>query len=97
MPATGGETWERLVSAMDALHREWPELYPEAPRLRLCKDKAFATLTAEVAELALWLEGAEGAKLWVRWYKLSSENSAARWVEPRTTAGRGCRQWHRHE
>ncbi len=80
MPATGGETWERLVAALDALAKEWPAHYP-GPRLRLAKEKAFVELTADVAELAVWLDGAEDQRLWIRWYKLTSDNGPARWIE----------------
>src|SRR5262245_5741228 len=76
VPAPSVDPWERLVAALDALHRNWPRDYPEAPPLRIRKDKAFVELTADVAELALGLEGLDGARLWLRWYKLSSENSA---------------------
>src|SRR5271166_2647976 len=81
VPATGGDTWERLVAAVDALQTDWPRGYPQGPQLRVRKDKAFVELTADVAELALWLDGAERARLWLRWYKLSSENSAEKWIE----------------
>src|SRR5436190_19091215 len=73
MPATSGDTWERLVAAADALTAEWPKL-GRGPALRVEKARAFAGLTADVAEVALWFDGAEEAKLWVRWYKLSSEH-----------------------
>ncbi|MCC6420225.1 MAG: hypothetical protein IT429_18475 [Gemmataceae bacterium] len=81
VPATASDTWERLVSAADALRRDWPKVYPGAPSLHVCKDKAFVELTADVAELALSLGGADRPKLWIRWYKLTSENSAGRWIE----------------
>jgi hypothetical protein len=81
IPATGGETWERLVAALDALQRDWPQRHPRGPQLLVRKDNAFVELTADVAQLALWLEGREDQKLWIRWYKLTSENTAERWVE----------------
>jgi hypothetical protein len=81
IPATGGETWERLVAALDALKRDWSERHPRGPQLLVRKDNAFVELTADVAQLALWLEGRADQKLWIRWYKLTSENTAERWVE----------------
>jgi hypothetical protein len=81
IPATGGETWERLVAALDALKRDWTERHPRGPQLLVRKDNAFVELTADVAQLALWLEGRADQKLWIRWYKLTSENTAERWVE----------------
>jgi hypothetical protein len=81
IPATGGETWERLVAALDALKRDWSERHPRGPELLVRKDNAFVELTADVAQLALWLEGRADQKLWIRWYKLTSENTAERWVE----------------
>src|SRR5947207_2229485 len=80
LPATSGDTWERLVAAADALAREWPGLR-RGPALRLDKTRAFVELTADVAELALWPEGAEDAKLWIRWYKLSSERDETKWID----------------
>src|SRR5436305_1499795 len=71
VPASGGDTWERLVAAVDAMQADWPRGYPRGPQLRVRKDKAFVELTADVAELALWLDSAEGGRLWLRWYKLS--------------------------
>ncbi len=81
MPATSGETWERLVAALDALRHDWAERHPGATKLQLRKTKAFVELTADVAELTLWLKGSEDQKLWIRWYKLTSENTPGRWVE----------------
>jgi hypothetical protein len=81
MPATSGETWERLVAAVDALRRDWAARDPKRPQLEVSKTNAFVELTADVAELALWLKGGEDQKLWIRWYKLTSENTPVRWVE----------------
>src|SRR5262245_32984350 len=84
IPATAGETWERLVAALDALAEDWAARHPGAPRLLLRKTNAFVELTADVAELALWLEGERGQKLWIRWYKLTSENAPERWIQKLT-------------
>ncbi len=84
MPATSGDTWERLVAAVKALHRDWaaePNEVPDRPTLHTDRSKAFVELTADVAEVALWLEGPGAHKLWIRWYKLSSENTSADWIE----------------
>jgi hypothetical protein len=80
-PATGGDAWERLVAALEKLEREWPEAYPDSPRLKVSLQKAFMPLTAGVAEIALALEGNEDAELWIRWYKLSSEISVREWID----------------
>src|SRR5438067_2109190 len=63
MPATSGETWERLVAALDALRHDWAERHPGAPKLQVRKTNAFVELTADVAELTLWLKGGEDQKL----------------------------------
>ncbi len=81
LPATAGDTWERFIAAVDALEREWPSLNRQPRRLHVNKDAAFDRLTADVPEVSLGLGGANGPRLWVRWYKLSSEADAARWVE----------------
>src|SRR5260370_36072170 len=51
IPATGGETWERLVAALDALTRDWPERHPRCPQPLLRQDNAFGALTAGVTPL----------------------------------------------
>jgi hypothetical protein len=77
LPATAGDTWERFVAALDVLEQDW-----RGPgRLHVNKQGAFVTLTADVPEVALGLDGPNGPRLWVRWYKLSSEADAERWVE----------------
>src|SRR5215510_2676313 len=56
-PASAVDAWERLVSALDALEREWPTVYPKLPALRIKKDNPFAQLTTDVAEIAICLDG----------------------------------------
>lgn len=79
LPATSSE-WERLVAALDCLQRDWSSLQPGTPKLRVTKDRAFVELTADVPELAVWLDGHADARLWIRWYKLSSDVDARQWV-----------------
>jgi hypothetical protein len=79
LPATSGESWERLVAAVDALYAESQQAGSQH-KLQINKDRAFVDLTADVPEVGLWVEGAEDAKLWIRWYKLSSEVDTAHWV-----------------
>lgn len=80
-PATGGEAWERLVAAVKNLTADWPKTYPQAPLLVPSFQNAFISLTADVPEISLHFAGHEKSKLWIRWYKLSSENNAAAWIE----------------
>jgi hypothetical protein len=86
-PATSGDTWERLVAAVDALHDESDRVHDGRPKILLDKRRAFVDLTADVPEVSLWLEGAEDARLWIRWYKLSAENNSERWVKLLTERG----------
>lgn len=78
-PATGSDSWERLVSALAMMEKDW-ERHHGTPGLRVNLDKAFLNLTAAVPEIGLsFAEG--GPTLWIRWYKLTGENTAAGWVE----------------
>jgi hypothetical protein len=80
LPATSGESWERLVAAVEALYSE-SQKAGSPYKLQVNKDRAFVDLTADVPEVGLWVEGAEDAKLWIRWYKLSSEVNTQKWVD----------------
>lgn len=79
-PATSGEAWERFVAAVALLQREWPDIYPDAPKLLVNQSKAFLPLTADVPEIAFHLGNCR-EKMWVRWYKLTSELDSRRWIE----------------
>jgi hypothetical protein len=72
-PATMTEAWERLVDAVDALAAKADGAAAGAPRIHIDKRRAFVELTAEVPEIAVWVDGAENARLWIRWYKLTGE------------------------
>src|SRR5262245_10300102 len=79
-PATSSEAWERLVAAVRALEKDWPELFHQEPALVADYQSAFLSTTADVPEVSLRL-GKGGARLWIRWYKLSSESTTRTWVE----------------
>jgi hypothetical protein len=76
-PATGSETWERLVKALRLLAAECRTVHG-TDDLRLDTERAFLPLTADVPEVGLSFPGA--ATLWVRWYKLSSSTPAEHWM-----------------
>jgi hypothetical protein len=76
-PATSGDAWERLVAAVRQLEKA---PIPGLPGLRVSYDSAFLEVSAGVPELALWLPGKGDAKLWIRWYKVSSAIDAPEWV-----------------
>lgn len=86
MPATSGSSWERFVAAALHLEKQWPKLYPNAPRLRTICENAFPNITAEVPELGLYVEG-RSEKLWVRWYKLSSHLDPETWINKMAQRG----------
>ncbi|MBL8792824.1 MAG: hypothetical protein JNM56_02870 [Planctomycetia bacterium] len=71
--ATNGASWERFITGMKRIQKLWPELEIDASR-------AFPEQSAAVPEVVLSYPGASG-KLWVRWYKLTSEASSERWVQ----------------
>ena len=85
-PATSGEAWERLVAALELLHKD-PENGKNGRTLTVNFDKAFLALTADVPEVALYFEETPHAKLWIRWYKLTGENPTSRWIEKLTQRG----------
>jgi hypothetical protein len=70
--ATNGASWERYVSGLRRLKDELPDLI-------LDESNAFPEQTAEVPELSLSFKGS-AAKLWIRWYKVSSEAGIREWV-----------------
>ena len=76
-PATGGESWERVVRALRLLADECKTVHG-TDDLRLDADRAFLPLTADVPEVGLSFPGA--GTLWVRWYKLSSSTPAEHWM-----------------
>jgi hypothetical protein len=71
--STNLSTWERFVAGARRLQKEWPEL-------ELDERNAFLEQTTGVPEIALRVKGCD-AKLWLRWYKLTSDAGVDRWVE----------------
>jgi hypothetical protein len=79
-PATSGDEWGRLVTALQLLEMDWPKINPALPVLRISLDGAFPLLTAEVPEVVFSFAGSPKQKLRLRWYKISGEHDAASWV-----------------
>jgi hypothetical protein len=79
--ATSSDTWERLVAALRNLEDSWGKAHPGAPALHMDDHRAFLDLTADIPEIALWMGDCERPRLWLRWYKVSSEAHARAWVE----------------
>lgn len=76
-PATSGDSWERVIAALELLQKESGSV----TQLRVDTANAFLPLTADVPEVSLYFNDAPAAKLWIRWYKLSGENTSPRWCE----------------
>lgn len=72
-PATSGSTWERFVAGIRNLRQDYPGLVVEDAN-------AFPEQTTAVPEVALRIEGCPH-RLWIRWYKLTSEAGKEQWVE----------------
>jgi len=71
--ATNGTSWERFVAGLRRLEGEVPGLVVDPTN-------AFPEQTAEVPELAIGFKGS-AVKLWIRWYKVSSEAGIRDWVQ----------------
>jgi hypothetical protein len=74
--ATNGANWERFVTGMQRIKKVWPGL-------EIDPKNAFPNQSAAVPEVALRVPGTS-ARLWVRWYKLTSEANSEQWVEALT-------------
>lgn len=70
---TAGSTWERFVTGMKQAERL-------VPGLRVDDSEAFLEQTTNVPEVVISKDGHAG-KVRVRWYKLSSDATAADWVK----------------
>jgi hypothetical protein len=79
--ATSSDTWERLVAALRNLEETWARIHPTRHVLRVDYHRAFLDLTADTPEIALSVDGPQPGRLWLRWYKVSSEAHAGTWVK----------------
>lgn len=70
--ATGGATWERFVAGVRRLQQRWPQLQVDT-------SNAFPEQTTAVPQVRLGV--GTGGKLWIRWYKLTSDLPVEKWVE----------------
>lgn len=87
-PATSGDDWGRLATAVQLVAMDWPRINPSLPALNVSLDDAFPKLTAEVPEIVLWFASAPKQRLRLRWYKISGEHDAASWVAKLHARGR---------
>ena len=71
--ATNGATWERFVAGVHRVREHCPHLHVD-------DQNAFLDQTAAVPELCLSVDGCP-SKLWVRWYKLTSETGHEKWID----------------
>jgi hypothetical protein len=71
--ATSVSAWERFVTGVHRVSRDWPELSVDDSR-------AFPEETTATPELVLSLSEV-AARIHIRWYKLSKGASAATWAE----------------
>lgn len=75
--ATNSAAWERFVTAVDlAIQRRISS--GDELGLRLDTANAFPQQTTAVPELSV--TGPGGKKLWIRWYKLTSDLDTTKWV-----------------
>lgn len=78
-PATSADSWERVVAGADALVKE-SQAGRNNLHLHIDKQRAFVEQTAEIPEIALWVDGCEDQRLLLRWYKLSGGSGTRVWV-----------------
>jgi hypothetical protein len=83
--ATTTDAWAQLTAAVTRLEVDWPQLEGARGTLKLDMGHdavwAFPPLSGDVAEFALYFTEAPARKLWVRWYKISSDCPTEKWVE----------------
>lgn len=70
--ATSGSSWDRFLAGIRRLKEEFPDL-------EIDETNAYPDQTAVVPEIALSFKGCP-SKLWIRWYKMTSEAGIRDWV-----------------
>jgi len=70
--ATSVSAWERFVTGVNRVSRDWPEL-------QVNDANAFPESTTATPEIILSLSG-QPRRVFIRWYKLSKGASAAEWM-----------------
>jgi hypothetical protein len=84
-PATNTDVWAQLTAGLARLEVDWPQLDGAPGHLRVDMGDesrgAFPRLSAEVAQVALYFTEAPRHKLWLRWYKISGDNSGDMWID----------------
>ncbi len=94
-PATNNDEWAQLTAGLARLEFDWPNLDGAPGHLKVDLGQepggAFPHRSADVAEVALFFAEAPRRKLWLRWYKISGDNSVEMWIE-KLRAARG-RRW----
>src|SRR5262249_35790045 len=82
--ASNSTDWGQFLAQIDAVDKDSQK---HGPVLHVDKTNAFPSETAAVPEVALWYEG-ESHKVWIRWYKLSSQMGPGKWVEALAARGK---------
>jgi hypothetical protein len=78
-PATSTASWERFLSAVKKTAADLRALR-HGPDPREDDSNAFPEQTTAAPEIAISLPGKKG-RLWLRWYKLTSDLTAEDWIE----------------
>lgn len=71
--ATSVSAWERFVTGVHRVGKDWPEFHVDDSR-------AFLEETTSTPELILSIDGQQG-RLLIRWYKLSRDANFADWAD----------------
>jgi hypothetical protein len=77
-PATTGTAWERLIAGLHFLTTQ-----NRAGQLEVDDSQAYPRATVALPAVALRRKGQAGT-LWIRWYKLTGQNSIPVWLEALT-------------
>ena len=73
--------WERIAEAVQWVVDNPPD---SGKPWKLKVKQEVSTLESEIPEIVLWQEGHEDQKLFIRWYKFSSELEIPQWIDKLT-------------